>query len=619
MTDVSFRRGPDSRGVWIDEAHGVALGHRRLAILDLTADGAQPMVSHSGKSVIVFNGEIYNHKELRAQLVAKGHVFRGHSDTEVLLEAIEHWGFEEALVKSRGMFALAVWDRVSESLYLARDRFGEKPLYYGQINGAFLFGSELKILKEYSRWSAEIDRNAILLYLRHRAVPHPYTIYEGVWKLGPGEYVVVWDNGASVRKGRYWSAAEAIERGLANPLEISEEEAEEELNQLLREVIAMQHAADVPVGAFLSGGIDSALIVGIMQAMEIGPVKTFTIGFSELEYNESPFARQVAEELGTEHHEWIVTPRDVMDVIPDLPTFYDEPFADSSQLPTVLVAKFARQHVTVALTGDGGDEIFGGYQRYVSVARMWKSLNRLGGLGRHLLRGTCLGLVTMSELVCGMQRNGFGSLPGKRKLLKLGEMLDSCSSREVFYDNFMSSVKRPQLYVRDAKRTRGAGGESRCAAGRMGFSEYMMRSDVMSYLPIDILAKVDRAAMAISLETRAPLLDHHIFEFAWRLPRKHLLRGNDGKLILRRVAGRYVNSKHLWRQKHGFTVPVGQWLRGPLRPWAEELLNSQRLEQEGFFNVARVRTLWARHLEGKCQTDDAVWAILMFQQWLAVA
>lgn len=619
MTDVSFRRGPDSRGVWIDETHGVALGHRRLAILDLTSDGTQPMVSHSGKSVIVFNGEIYNHKELRAQLIAKGHVFRGHSDTEVLLEAVEHWGFEEALRKSRGMFALAVWDRVSEELYLARDRFGEKPLYYGQVNGAFLFGSELKVLREYSNWSAEIDRHAVLLYLRHRAVPHPYSIYKGVWKLGPGEFLVVRDHGASLETGKYWSSTEVIERGLADPLDISEDEAEAELNRLLREVIGMQHVADVPVGAFLSGGIDSTLIVGIMQAMEAGPVKTFTIGFSELEYNESPFARRVAEELGTEHHEWTVTPRDVMDVIPELPTFYDEPFADSSQLPTFLVSKFARQHVTVALTGDGGDEIFGGYQRYMSVAKMWKTLNLLGQGGRQLLGGTCLGLVALSELMCGMKSNGFCKLPGKRKLLKLGEVLDDCSCREVFYGNCLSSVKRAQRYVRDAKQAHVKQDEMGGAAGNMGFAEYMMRSDTVSYLPVEILAKVDRAAMAVSLETRAPLLDHHIFEFAWRLPRKHLFKGNDGKLILRRVAGRYVNSKHLWRQKHGFTVPIGLWLRSPLRAWAEELLDPHKLQQQGFFNVARIRTLWARHLEGKCQTDDAVWTILMFQQWLATA
>jgi asparagine synthase (glutamine-hydrolysing) len=619
-------RGPDHGGIWLDPDAGIAFAHRRLAIVDLSAAGDQPMESHSGRYVTIYNGEIYNHLDLRRQLEEAGHSFEwsGHSDTETLLAAIDAWGVRGALERSIGMFALALWDRRERQLILARDRLGEKPLYYGwQGEGqeaAFLFGSELKALRQHPAFAGTIDREALTLLMRHAYVPAPYSIYQGILKLMPGCF-------ATLRAGRrepeieaYWSAADVAERGRREPLTASPTEAVESLEHLLMDAVGQQMIADVPLGAFLSGGVDSSTIVALMQAQSTRPVKTFSIGFHEEEYNEAAYAKAVAEHLGTDHIELYVTPEEAMRVVPQLPEMYDEPFADSSQIPTFLVAQLARRSVTVSLSGDAGDELFGGYNRYKMTAAFWR---RLSMIPRPLRGALAAGLTSVSPrtwdriasavepvLPDSLRMRGPGD-----KIHKGAGVLKSASADEL-YRGLVSSWRDPEALVVGGSEpsTLLTGG----APDLAGLSEIerMMALDMITYLPDDILAKVDRAAMSVSLETRVPLLDHRVVEYAWRLPIDYKIRGGQTKWALREVLYRHVPRSLIERPKMGFGIPIGDWLRGPMRDWAEALLDRRRLEQEGYFRPEPIRRLWQAHLEGNVNEQHKLWIVLMFQAWL---
>lgn len=616
MAATLRHRGPDDEGVWLDEQAGIALSHRRLAILDLSPAGHQPMVSACGRYVVAFNGEIYNHRELRGDL--RDVAWRGHSDTETLLAAVAHWGVEGALERFTGMFAFALWDRQERALHLARDRFGEKPLYYGRMGNALLFGSELKALRCHPAWRGEIDRNTLALYLRHNHIPAPYSIYRGISKLPPGALLTLgvetW--GEAVPRS-WWSARAQAESGVAHPFVGSEGEALERLDELLRAAVRGQMAADVPLGAFLSGGVDSSLVVALMQAQAERPVKTFTIGFSEAQYNEAHHARAVARHLGTEHTELLVTPDQARAVIPLLPEIYDEPFADSSQIPTFLVAQLARSHVTVSLSGDGGDELFGGYNRYLWADAIWRKVRWLPGMGRRAL-GALLsalpphawdGLFRLLPPALQQQTPG-------DKLHKLAEILAADSPEQV-YLNLVSQWKTPAAVVLGSREPLTALTDPAQGAALTDFISRMMLLDTVSYLPGDILVKLDRAAMAVSLETRVPLLDHRVAEFAWSLPRALKIRDGQGKWPLRQLLYRHVPETLIERPKMGFGVPVGAWLRGPLINWAEDLLDESRLREEGFFDPAQIRRKWQVHLSGRRNEQHALWNVLMFQEWLA--
>lgn len=627
MSARLVHRGPDDAGVWVDADAGLALGHRRLSILDLSPAGHQPLVSASGRYVIAFNGEIYNHLELRAELEKVGaggtahNPWRGHSDTETLLAAIEAWGIEATLRKSVGMFAFALWDREERLLTIARDRMGEKPLYYGWQGRAFLFGSELKALKVHPQFRAEVDRNVLALYLRYNYVPAPYSIYCGISKLLPGTYATLSAQdppGTPPRITPYWRLYDAASQPVQEDWE--DASAVDVLDGLLHQAIAGQRLADVPLGAFLSGGIDSSTVVALMQAQSSRPVKTFTIGFHEKGYNEAEHAHAVAAHLGCEHTELYVTPQEAMAVIPRLPALYDEPFADSSQIPTFLVAQLARSHVTVALSGDGGDELFGGYNRYFWGARIWRAL----GLAPGVLRsGLAHALTRLSPETWNRLFDRFGFVvparlryanPGDR-LHKLAEILMARSPEEV-YLFLVSQWKHPTELVQGAIEPPTVLTDSAQWPSGQDFTSRMMYLDQLSYLPDDILVKVDRAAMGVSLETRVPLLDHRIVEFAWRLPLSMKIREGQGKWILRQVLHRYVPKELVERPKMGFGVPIDAWLRGPLREWAEDLLSSDRLEREGFLNRVPIREKWAEHLSGRRNWAYYLWNVLMWEAWL---
>jgi len=624
--DSLVHRGPDDSGVWSDDAAGIGLGHRRLSIVDLSPAGHQPMFSASGRYVIVFNGEIYNHADLRAEVEGQGNVFawRGHSDTESLLAGFEAWGIEATLRKAVGMFAFAVWDRADAVLTLARDRLGEKPLYFGVLKGALLFGSELKALRACPGFDPPVDRRALALYMRHNYIPAPWTIYEGVRKLAPGslaEFRRSGDGVSETRQGTYWSARQAAEGGLSNPFRGDEREAVEELERVLSRSIAGQMIADVPLGAFLSGGIDSATVVALMQAQSNRPVKTFTIGFNEKEYNEAAHAMNVARHLGCEHTELYVTPEQAMAVIPRLPTMYDEPFADSSQVPTHLVSALARRHVTVSLSGDAGDELLGGYNRYFWAVKVWRKLARVPSP----LRGSVARLVfslpptRWNQLFAAArpvlpQRLKYGNAGDK--LHKLASLLNS-PSLEAIYLRLLSHWDEPASVVIGGDEPATPITDSSAWIRCPDFEHRMMFLDTVTYLPDDILVKVDRAAMAVSLETRVPMLDHRVVEFAWSLPLHMKVRNGEGKWALRQVLYRHVPRELIERPKMGFGVPIDHWLRGPLREWAEDLLDEGRLRREGFFQATAIREKWAEHLSGRRNWQYHLWDVLMFQGWLA--
>jgi asparagine synthase (glutamine-hydrolysing) len=625
MVDSIIHRGPDDTGVWMDGAAGIALAHRRLSILDLSPAGHQPMESESGRFVIVFNGEIYNHQELRLLIHQKKEqpaVWRGHSDTETLLACIEAWGFESTLKVTVGMFAIALWDRETCSLFLARDRMGEKPLYYGWVKKTFIFGSELKALKTFPGFDNGIDRKALTLMMRHNYIAAPYSIYKDIKKLSSGTYLKIQKSnldGRNIDKPiSYWSLNDVVETGTNQLFRGTDAEAVTFLDQVLQRAVGRQMLADVPLGAFLSGGIDSSTIVALMQAQSTHPVKTFSIGFHVKGYNEAQHAKKVAQYLGTDHTELYISPEEAMKVIPHLPTIYDEPFSDASQIPTLLVAKMARKYVTVSLSGDAGDELFGGYNRYFGTHRWWKMVNAIPLFCRSAASASLLSIPTSSWDILGKlltllafdrySPEGLGN-----KIQKLAGVLTvkDCSS---LYKHFVSHWSDPEELV-----INGTEPPTQITQPKMELEnivEQMMLLDSLTYLPDDILCKVDRAAMVVSLETRVPFLDHQVVEFAWRLPLSMKVRNGQGKWLLRQVLYQYVPKKFFERPKMGFAVPIDQWLRGPLRDWAEALLDRSRLRQEGFFNPVLIQKKWVEHLSGKCNWQYHLWNVLMFQAWL---
>lgn len=619
MADRLTHRGPDSAGVWSDQHTGLWLGHRRLSIVDLSPGGHQPMVSPCGRYVIVYNGEIYNHADLRAELERQGGGFdwRGHSDSETLLAALRHWGVERALSRFNGMFAFALWDTVERSLFLARDRMGEKPLYYGRSGDSLLFGSELKALTAHPGWQGQVDRDALALLLRFNNVPTPKSIYRGIYKLPPAHYVVVRNNGLAVSEPVcYWNLAQVAADGIRETAGNLNALADE-LDVLLRDSVGCRMLADVPLGAFLSGGFDSTMVVAQMQAQSARPVKTFSIGSTNTNYDEAHHAAAVARHLGTDHTELYVTPSDAQAVIPRLPTMFDEPFADSSQIPTFLVSKLARQDVTVVLSGDGGDELFGGYNRHVVGPGVWNRVQRLPlPLRRCLSEG--IAAVTRRDLHrwkrCLPERLQVPSLE-----LKLGKLSDAlgASDERAFYRSLCSHWKVPEQVVLGASESQEWATPFGHLSGLPGLREQMMLLDMLTYLPDDILAKVDRASMAASLEARAPLLDHRLVEFAWRVPTEYKVRDGQGKWLLRQVLDRYVPRSMMERPKQGFGVPIDHWLRSSLREWAEDLLDEYRLRHEGFFDPAPIRKLWSEYLLGRGRSHHHLWCVLMFQAWWA--
>jgi len=619
MANAIARRGPDNDGYWVDPDTGIGLAHRRLAIVDLSPAGAQPMASSSGRYVLAFNGEIYNHKLLRQALEREGKVvssWRGHSDTETLLAGFDAWGFEATLLRTIGMFAIALWDCEFRTLTLARDRLGEKPLYYGwQGQGseaAFLFGSELSALRRHPMFAADINRDALGLYMRHNCIGGANSIYTGIHKLLPGHMLTV-SSAARVPVVRaWWSGADVAAQGVAHPFAGTPDQAVNALEVLLRDAVGQQMMADVPLGAFLSGGIDSSTVVALMQAQSSRPVRTFSIGFHEEGYNEAQHAKAVAEHLGTDHTELYVTPEQALAVIPKLPSLYSEPFADSSQIPTFLVSQLARQHVTVSLSGDAGDELFCGYNRYQMTAGLWGKVSRLP----YPMRQFAAGAIT--AVSPGVWNKMGGLLPISRvgdKLHKGAALLGSHSAADL-YRGMVSHWSDPASVVLGATEPATVLTSLIPALQDLGDVERMMALDMLTYLPDDILVKVDRAAMGVSLETRVPMLDHRVVEFAWSLPLAYKLQGGVTKWPLRQVLYRHVPRELIERPKMGFGVPIDSWLRGSLREWAETLLAEPRLSAEGYFDPAPIRQKWAEHLSGKRNWQYHLWDVLMFQSWL---
>jgi asparagine synthase (glutamine-hydrolysing) len=621
MRDVINYRGPDSAGAWECSEVPLALGHRRLAILDLTPEGHQPMRSSSGRFTIVFNGEVYNYQQLRSELEPIGAVFRSNSDTEVLLAAFEHYGVEAAVHKFNGMFALAVYDAEHRSLTLMRDRLGVKPLYYAVMPWGCAFASELKSFREISGVEWAVSKDSTALMLRYGYVPQPHTIYEGIYKLLAGSILsislenfkeessqfspFIQKKLESCAPRQYWSVENAVTQAQNNIWRGSYEEGVNELETLLLDSVRLRMVADVPLGAFLSGGIDSSLVVALMQKQSTTPVKTFTVGFREDGFNEAQYAKEVAEHLGTEHTEVFLEAKDAYSIIPQLPAMFDEPFADSSQIPTYLVAKIAREHVTVSLSGDGGDEFFAGYSRFEAASRIWNKLDKIPYKIRQL--GSALSARASIELknsIFGSARAGklerFASLAQAKTCSQLYSLIMSCHDEST---TLVPGAKNLGLLAND---------KDLCVKDIV---DVMMYMDTVSYLPDDILVKVDRATMAVSLEAREPLLDYRLLELAWRFPQEWKLKDGKGKLILRSVLHRYVPSTLIDRPKMGFSVPVGEWLKGPLRSWAEDLLSPEKLQRSGTLSTKVVRNLWESHIKSEYNRSALLWNILMYQAW----
>ena len=618
-------RGPDDAGAWVDAEAGIALGHRRLSIIDLSPAGHQPMLSSCGRFVLAFNGEIYNHLVLRSELEKSGvsPVWRGHSDTETLLAGFAAWGVEATLQRSVGMFSIALWDKVEGCLTLARDRFGEKPLYYGWVSSAFgqafLFGSELKALHAYPGFDNPISRGALALFMRHCTVPAPYSIYEDVFKLQPGVILNLRKKdfaGRSPSLEPYWQLTDAVHKGQSD-LILDEKEAITNLEGVLRQAVAEQVVADVPLGAFLSGGVDSSTIVALIQTQSQRPVETFTVGFDDAGFDESHHALAVARHIGTNHHEIRLTSDDARLVIPLLPQLYDEPFADSSQIPTYLICQTARQNVTVVISGDGGDELFGGYNRYFWAERIWKRLAWMPSTLRMVLGNGIQVLPIEQWDALGRKLKGADAVERLGdKAYKLAYRMKTVKSLDDLYRSLVTEWPKEIDLVKGASHLSTLLDESNLVKGISESEHRMMLWDTLTYLPDDILTKVDRAAMGVSLETRVPFLDHRVVELAWRLPLSMKIRAGQGKWALRQLLYKYVPRELIERPKAGFAIPVGQWLRGPLREWAEALLDERRLEQEGYLNPLPIRLAWQQHLSGKFDWTTRLWTVLMFQAWL---
>jgi asparagine synthase (glutamine-hydrolysing) len=606
-------RGPDDEGAWFDTDASVVLTHRRLSIVDLSPAGHQPMVSSDGRYVITYNGEIYNHEEIRPDLAARGVKFRGHSDTEVMLEAFSAYGIEATIKRLIGMFTIGIWDRRERTLTLVRDRLGIKPLFWAKFGDQFMFGSELKALRVHSGWTPKVDRRAVAAFMRHNYIPAPHSIYEGVHKLEPGSILTLpW--GGEPRIAKFWDARSVALNGLANPLTATDAELTDQLESLLLDAVRRRMIADVPLGAFLSGGVDSSTVVALMMKANIGPVRTFTIGFDMPGYDEAKHAAAVARHLGTQHTEMTVTAREAMDVIPRLPEMYDEPFADSSQIPTFLVSAMTRKHVTVALSGDGGDELFAGYNRYQLASRLWRGISLLP---RALRQGaaaalTCISADRWSRLL--------GFLPDRARPAQAGDKLHKLATVIGLPDS-SAVYRRLVTHWEPAEIAPGAAEYKKIlwdptvARQIPGFLEQMQFLDTVTYLPDDILAKVDHASMAVALEARVPLIDHRVVEFSWRLPRTTMIRNGASKWLLRQVLYRHVPKELIERPKMGFGIPLGEWLRGPLRDWAESLLAEPRLREGGLLDAQRVRDYWREHLSGSRNWQYLLWDVLMLESW----
>ncbi len=632
MSATLNHRGPDDAGTWINEENGVAFGHQRLSIIDLSSAGHQPMVSPCGRFTTVFNGEIYNHLQLRDKLntSANKQSWKGHSDTETLVTAFSQWGIEKTLQQLVGMFAIAVWDSKEKRLSLIRDRFGEKPLYYGWSNGVFLFGSELKALQKYKRFSNQIDRGALSLYMKYMYVPTPYSIFRDIYKLEPGCILQI-DKGTKpptlplfapfrdqgINIAHWYSISNMAQAGQKN-LITDQNDAVDLIEKTLLESVRSQLISDVPLGAFLSGGIDSSVITALMQKVCKDPVKTFTIGFEESSFNEAIYAKEVSRHLGTEHHELYVTSSDAFKVIPHLPTLYDEPFADSSQIPTYLVSKLARESVTVSLSGDAGDELFGGYNRYLWGSRVWNKVRWMPLIVRQTLG------VAINKISVNTWDSIGNSLPNSSRVSLMGDKAHRMAHRlknvksldDVYHSLVTEGYKEDGLVVNDKAALITKLDNNDIVSGIVDFEHRMMLLDSLTYLPDDILTKVDRAAMGVSLETRIPFLDYRVAELAWRLPLDTKINNGETKWPIRQVLYKYVPKELIERPKAGFAIPVGQWIRGPLREWAADLLNEERIRREGYFNPELVQQLWQQHLSGKYDWTPRLWAILMFQAWL---
>lgn len=618
-------RGPDDQGIWVDSRAGIALGHRRLSVMDPSSEGHQPMISQDGQLILTYNGEIYNFRELKNDLNSAGASFSGNSDTEVLITAISKWGLLETLKRANGMFAFAIWDRRENRLQLVRDRFGQKPLYYGWANKSFVFGSELSALMQFPGFEKRIDRASVQLFLQHSNIPAPYTIYENCWKLMPGTILTISPQDVKHKNIRepepFWSPIETATASLSSPLLLSTNETIDRLKIELTNAVTQCMISDVPIGAFLSGGIDSSLVAALMQQNSAKPIKTFSIGFADEEYNEAMDAKKIAHHLGTDHTELYLTSKDAQSIIPDMPKVYDEPFADSSQLPTHLVSKLARQHVTVSLSGDGGDELFGGYNRYIWSRRLGKIVEHLPKGMRSWLAGGIHnlspekwdGIYSIISRCCNSKRPipQFGD-----KLYKFANMVNSPSESEMYW-RLVSQWGDPSSVVI-------GGSQKRFSVERDFYGwpkvedlvQQVMLLDTTFYLPNDILVKLDRASMAVGLEARVPFLDHKLFEFAWRLPLNLKIQKGVGKWILREVLNFYLPRPLYERPKMGFSVPLGSWLRHDLREWAEDLLHPNNLRCAGYFEPEIIQTVWKEHLSGAHNHQYQLWPVLMFQAWL---
>lgn len=619
MTNKISHRGPDDSGKWCDLDSGIALGHRRLSILDISDAGHQPMLSNEGRYCVVFNGEIYNHLDLREELLANGLSanWSGFSDTETLLACFSMWGIINTLPKLSGMFSFAVWDIKEKKLTLARDPMGEKPLYYGWQNNVLMFASELKALKQHSAFSADIDRNSLLLYLKHNYVPAPYSIYQNIYKLPAGCYISFSLDSTEEKPIAYWSLNETIELGKKDAFTGTMGDAVNKLDTLLSAAVSNQMVSDVPLGALLSGGIDSTAIVALMQAQSEKQIKTFTIGFDDPIYNEGAHANSVAKHLGTDHTELIITAKDAQDVIPKLPMIFDEPFADISQIPTYLVMSLAREHVTVALSGDGGDELFGGYNRYILGPKLWKTIGWMPSMLRSSLGLTLQNIpFDLTAIIGGSLSKHLGFNQSAAKINKLAHRLKYAHTMDDLYLSFVTEWHNAEDVVIDSSLVDYFLGCADMWPKLTSPEERMMAVDSLSYMPDDILVKVDRTSMSTSLEARAPFLNLNLIKFAWSLPLDMKIKSGNGKTILRDLLDRYVPRDMMERPKMGFSVPVDDWLRGPLRSWAEALLDESRLVKDGYFNAQPIREIWLKHITNQGNYGAKIWSVLMFQAWL---